>query len=356
MQPRHLPVLDGLRALAVLLVLWCHVPLDTQGYPEWLRLAHTLIGPGGSGVEIFFVLSGFLITRILIAEREREVPVRWFLLRRLLRIFPIYYLLLLVMLVVRPDAELAWCAVYLQNLHGILVSLPEGPLGHVWSLCIEEHFYLLWPLVVAFTPRGAPKWILLLGVMPLAIVTAFLLDVHQAPERAMMAVQHASPTRFLSLAVGGLLAYGEPRIRAAPGLFAGLAGAMVVPALLLHPLFLFVVLPYQLGIEAPVPLQHTPLVWLVQSCLQGAILVLLCLTVGDARGSPLRVLQASPLRAIGRISYGLYLYHLPIYHWLLLPTRAPGHAVLAIGLSFAVATLSYFTIERPILRYAGRFR
>ncbi len=87
--PRHLPTLDGLRGIAVLLVLWCHVPLMVPGYPEWLHLAYWLIGPGGLGVEIFFVLSGFLITRILLHERQHGAPVRWFLLRRLLRIFPI---------------------------------------------------------------------------------------------------------------------------------------------------------------------------------------------------------------------------------------------------------------------------
>jgi peptidoglycan/LPS O-acetylase OafA/YrhL len=348
MSPRHLPALDDLRALAVLLVLWCHVPLTTTGYPEWLKMAHTLIGPGGSGVEIFFVLSGFLITRILIGEREREVPVRWFLLRRVLRIFPIYYQLLAVMLVVHPGQEIGWSAVYLLNLREILAPLPGGPLSHTWSLCIEEHFYLLWPLVVAFAPRAWPKWVLVFGIVPGALLTAYLFDVNLPPERAMLAVQHSSPTRFLSLGIGSLLAYVEPRIMAAKGRFAKLAGLLLLPAILLHPLFLFVVLPYQFGIAAPVPAQHMPLVWLVQSCVQATILVLLCLTVG--------ALPWTPLRAIGRISYGLYLYHLPIFHWLLVPAPTPANAAMAIGLTFAVATLSYVAVERPILGYAKRFR
>ena len=117
MPTRHLPVLDGLRAVAVLLVLWCHVPLATAGYPEWLRTANTLVGPGGTGVELFFVLSGFLITRILIREREQQVPVRWFLLRRILRIFPIYYLLLLVMLVVHTEQLRLDTAIWLMTIH-----------------------------------------------------------------------------------------------------------------------------------------------------------------------------------------------------------------------------------------------
>jgi peptidoglycan/LPS O-acetylase OafA/YrhL len=356
MPTRHLPVLDGLRAVAVLLVLWCHVPLATAGYPEWLRTAHTLVGPGGTGVELFFVLSGFLITRILIREREQQVPVRWFLLRRILRIFPIYYLLLLVMLVVQPSAEIGWAACYLMNLRELFGPVPGGPLDHLWSLCIEEHFYLLWPLVVAFSPPGRPKWILLGGVLPLAFLSAYLLCVHQPPERAMMAVQHASPVRFLSLGVGSLLAYGEPGLRAAPARYAALAAALVLPALVLHPLLLFAVLPYQFGIQAPVPIEFAPMVWLVQSCLQATVVLLLCLTASEARWSPLRLLEAAPLRAIGRISYGLYLYHLPIYHGLLHPEPILANAVLAIGASFAAATVSYFALERPILRYASRFR
>ena len=82
MLPRHLPVLDGLRAIAVLLVLWSHVPNRTPGYPEWLEIARVFLEPGGLGVEIFFVLSGFLITRILISEQRNQRPVRFFLMRR----------------------------------------------------------------------------------------------------------------------------------------------------------------------------------------------------------------------------------------------------------------------------------
>src|SRR5262249_34220180 len=128
--PRHIPVLDGLRGIAVLLVLWSHVPLVTPGYPQWLQWAHVAVGPGCPGVEIFFVASGFLMPRILLAERERGLAVRWFLLRRVLRIFPIYYLLLAVMLAVDPRPEIAWCALYLSNLQSILDLTPNWPLQH----------------------------------------------------------------------------------------------------------------------------------------------------------------------------------------------------------------------------------
>jgi peptidoglycan/LPS O-acetylase OafA/YrhL len=361
MQPRHLPVLDGLRAVAILLVLWCHVPVQTPGYPQWLLVAHTLVGPGGLGVDLFFVLSGFLITRILIAEREHGVPVRWFLLRRVLRIFPIYYLLLLVMLFVAPSIELVWCAAYLSNLHSILEPGFPRALGHTWSLCIEEHFYLLWPLVVAFCPRGLPKWLLLCVILPGALSCAYVMDLHYAatratPETAMQAVQHASPVRFLSLGTGSLIAYLEPRIVARPAHFLGLAFSLLVPAVLGHPVVHYLLLPQWLGSGPLVPWHHAPLVWAVQSCSLSTSLLLLCLTLAQLRWSPVQWLHCAPMRGIGRISYGLYLYHLPIYHAALRPQPSGANVLLAVGASLGVATLSYWAIERPILRFGARFR
>ncbi|MBL9078365.1 MAG: acyltransferase [Planctomycetes bacterium] len=352
MLPRHLPVLDGLRAIAVLMVLWNHVPRTLPGYPEWLVYAEILIGPGGFGVELFFVLSGFLITRILIAEREQGVPVRWFLLRRCLRIFPIYYLLLAVMLVVRPSADIAWCAVYLSNFKSLFAPV-DGPLAHTWSLCVEEHFYLLWPLAVAFLPaRMAP---LLLGcvVVPLAIGGAWLVSELVPTEQANVVVQHAEPFRFLTLGTGALLAFHEARLRTMPRHALGLGLALVAVAVVLHPYVLF--FRPALQQEAPwVDPRYGPLLWLVQSGSLCTGLVLLALLLGQR--FPANPLAWRPLRAIGRISYGLYLYHLPLYYWLLLPAPSGTAVLTAVGASFAVATASWFVVERPLLRVAARFR
>ncbi|MEO6597931.1 MAG: acyltransferase [Planctomycetota bacterium] len=360
MRPRHIPVLDGLRAIAVLLVMWVHIPADVAGYPEWLKAGVWLIGPGGLGVEIFFVLSGFLITRILIAERKQGLPVRWFLLRRLLRIFPIYYLLLLAMLLVRPAAEIGWCALYLYNVKSIF--WPEGgPLEHTWSLCIEEHFYLLWPIVVAFAkPTWAPR-VLAFGAMPLAVVGAFVVCLLVEPETSLRAVQHGSPFRFLSLGAGSLLAFGEGWLRAEPRRSTALAFGLLAIALLLHPHFVFLFGPLWFGpiwSDTPewVPQSMVPAIWLVHSAALCTGLVLLGVLAEATRWSPFRVLTIAPLRAIGRISYALYLYHLPIYYALVLPERTAARAWLAIALSLAAATVSYFVLERPIQRLSARFR
>jgi peptidoglycan/LPS O-acetylase OafA/YrhL len=352
MPPRHLPVLDGLRAIAVLMVLWNHVPREVPGYPEWLKVGEFLLGPGGFGVELFFVLSGFLITRILIAERAQGVPVRWFLARRCLRIFPIYYLLLLILLPLRPASEIGWCAVYLSNFKSVFGSL-EGPLGHTWSLCIEEHFYLLWPLAVAFLPvRWAPR-LLVFAVAPIAIGGAWLVSEHVAADRAMVVVQHGSPFRFLTLGAGAMIAFHEPALARAPRrallLGLGLVGAAVV----LHPWFVF--LRPMLHEQAPwVDLRYGPLLWLLQSGSLCTGLVLLTILLGQR--FPTNPLTARPLRAVGRISYALYLYHLPLYAWLLWPQPAGSRVLVAVAAAFAAATVSWFAIERPLQGVSARFR
>lgn len=365
--PRYLPALDGLRALAVLLVLWCHVPPNTSGYPEWLRLLHTVIGPGGLGVELFFVLSGFLITRILLDERQRGVPVRWFLLRRTLRIFPIYYLLLLVMWWLQPRWELAYCALYLGNLLSIQQPYLVWPLGHTWSLCIEEHFYLLWPLLVAFCqPRTAVRCLGFL-VMPGALLCAIGL-VYYLPvgHEAARAVEHASPVRFLSLAAGSMVAFAEGALWRSPRGTAAIAGLLVAVGVLLLPILQYVLLPHWTGQAPWFPLVATPLVWLLHSVCFATGVLLLCVRFGERQKSrlgwlplgwlPLGWLTAAPLRGIGRISYGLYLYHLPIYHWLVLPQPTWPRVALALAVTGAVACTSYLLLERPLLRFAARYR
>lgn len=352
MRARHLPVLDGLRALAVLLVLWGHVPEDTVGYPESLLVAKYVLVPGGLGVEIFFVLSGFLITRILLAERAQQLPVRWFLLRRLLRIFPIYYLLLVVMLPFRPADEIGWCALYLYNLKSIFWPA-GGPLEHTWSLCVEEHFYLLWPLAVAFLPPRAAPRLLLFFVMPVAIVGAFVLSQFVAGNDAITAVQRGSPFRFLGLGAGSLLAFREMHIAASPRRAALLAVGLTIAAIGLHPYLMF--FRPALQQEAPwIDPRYGPVVCMVQNTALCTGCVLLAILAGQRW--PHNPLTWPPLRGIGRISYGLYLYHLPIYYALVVAEPTAATVALGIAASFAAAIVSYFAIEAPILRFAARFR
>lgn len=360
--PRHIPSLDGLRAVAVLLVLWRHIPVTTPGYPIWLAEIRWWVKPGDLGVELFFALSGFLITRILLAERERNQPVRWFLLRRMLRIFPIYYLLLAVMAFTLPSNGLPWCAFYLGNFADVLIpTVTMRSIAHTWSLCVEEHFYLLWPLVVACcAPKIGPrviKWLLI----PIAIGTALTLCTVMVPKAAEFAVNRLSPTRFLTLACGALLAYSEARLNASPKRLMKLAVTLVVIGLLTHPNLWFAYIPFFWFHPTYWPLDYAPACVRVHTAILTTGVVAWCLVPSGAMAFGNRLLAFAPLRAIGRISYGLYLYHLPIFRSFLNHKAAPAEpagmpVLLAVIVTFSVATASYWIIERPILKYAGRFR
>ncbi len=167
---------DSLRAIAVLMVVVSH----------WFpNLSINKIGLGAIGVDIFFVLSGFLITRILIVEKinflnnpnnfSRLQAIKNFTIRRSLRIFPIYFTLLFLLIVfnkILPNSvsqDFAWYFLYLQNiLFCINQSWPGGKLSHLWTLAVEEQFYLIWPWVILFISQ---KWLLI------AIIISFILGI-----------------------------------------------------------------------------------------------------------------------------------------------------------------------------------
>jgi peptidoglycan/LPS O-acetylase OafA/YrhL len=352
-RPSYVPALDGLRAFAVMLVMWGHVPLGVPGYPEWLAVGRGVMSPGEFGVEIFFVLSGFLITRILLAERRRQQPVRWFLLRRLLRIFPIYYLLIAVMAFVQPGPALWWCTAYLGNVY-VMTHENASLLPHTWSLCVEEHFYLLWPIAVAFLPVRWPLRLMAGVVMPCGIVGAFLVCHWVEPALSDKIVRFGSPFRFFGLGAGCLLAFWEPTLRARLGRALLLGLGLVVTGVLLWPVFWVLFAPEVFGFG--LPMRQSPTLGLLYSSALSAGIVLTVLSGSFAGSALVRPMAWWLPRSIGRISYGLYLYHWPIYWLVFAGGLTPQNVALAIGLTFAVATVSYWLIERPLLKLGSRFR
>src|SRR5437763_6300809 len=154
----YLPQLDGIRAIAVGLVLLAHcVVVPSRGTLAW-GLRHTLSN-GWIGVDLFIVLSGFLITGILLRERTELHYFRNFYVRRLLRIFPLYYLLLVILWIAAPRLPFgpmypAWTYfTYTSNLTAAFARVEWSPLGHTWSVAIEEQYYLLYPWVVFSVDR-----------------------------------------------------------------------------------------------------------------------------------------------------------------------------------------------------------
>lgn len=341
----YLPALDKLRGLAVLLVLFTHTPHHLKG-EVGLVLQKWLV-PGYLGVDIFFALSGFLITRILLYEKDRGGSIPAFWMRRAVRIFPAFYLLVVVMAVVAPGPELPWVATYLSNIH--FLGPNSSPLGHTWSLAVEEHFYLVWPLLVLGLSRRGARRAVLYGMLPLALATA-LVVVRVWPDEQLGLLGHLTPARILTLSLGSLLAFHERGLWRRPvttsllavgvgtlGYVWGAAG-FLVPALRgavgLHQLF-------------------------------GLALVSTAVTVLFLQGGRLpwpraTALVGGPLAWVGRISYGLYLYHLPIFFACGLHGSAEpathGRAALALGLTLVTAVTSFHLFERPLLAWGSRFR
>lgn len=342
----HVPVLDGLRAVAVLLVLWSHLP--REALPSPFRLAAYALQPGYFGVDLFFVLSGFLITRILLVDRARGSPVFAFIIKRALRIFPIYYLAILFFLVAEPGRYLLWCAAYLSNVYFAFNPDPS-PLRHTWSLAVEEHFYLVWPFMVYLLPLAWGRRAAMYGfpLIAIACAVALILSGVADPGRFIFSI---SIFRAMSLSLGASIAFNESWLRHSRARLFALAAAFILAAVPI------VGVGRSLG-------EWLGLAKMVGFALLSTGCLLAALGFQGSRTLPERGLDNPVMRYIGRISYGLYLYHYPVYRALgVLPedhgsTPAPlWMGAVAIAATFALASLSYALIESPILRFKDRLK
>jgi peptidoglycan/LPS O-acetylase OafA/YrhL len=330
------PALDGLRGVAILLVFGKHA----FDWPE----------EGGLGVDLFFVLSGFLITSLLLEERSRRgrVSLRQFYRRRSLRLFPALFAMLLAYLAVKAAEgdlvttlrPLAVAVSYTANLALANGSTMPGELRHLWSLAQEEQFYLLWPPVLLLAIRYRPRWLVQLTIVAIVIV---------AFERARLAgggasldrVYFAPDTHAEPLLVGCL--FGIWQINGLPPLLArsdirrrlALAAAVlyVTATLVFHDMWL--------------ALYGTPLFTL----LAGLAAIIVLSAARDEAGIA-RLLQVRPLVSLGRISYGLYLWHVPVLAAFGAAALAGGalRSLAAVAVSIAIALASHRFVERPFLR------
>ena len=291
---------------------------------------------GQLGVDLFFVLSGFLITRNLIELRSatRRSALGVFFYRRLLRIVPPYYLALVVMLATCtfPLHETPWYFGFASNIRDSLYPVLEGPMVTMWSIAVEEQFYLLWPLVVLLVPRrylGRAFGLAMLGAV------VFRLAVHGNGD----AVYRLMFSRMDLLAAGGLLALFDARLfdwRRGFAWSLSIAFSIFVVTTRVHGLASETVR------YAMTAVGMASLLALVRTCERG----------------PLYALLTNPMISyVGRISYVCYLVHdiaIERVHGLGLP--GPAAVVLAFGLTIAFASLSWFALEQPLGRLRGRVR
>lgn len=339
------PSLDGLRAIAVLMVMAHHANIP-------------FCAGGSIGVDIFFVLSGFLITSLLLEEwrKTQDISLKKFYLRRVLRLIPalavfLIFIQLYGLAVFRgsrlweTEKAIASVIFYVGNwVQAFHVVTMEG-LAHAWSLSIEEQFYLIWPLALLLLLRSGQneRWILrLLGlaIVLIALRRGFLWTGEASGDR----IYFGSDTRSDELLAGCALAawlhlarFPQERVRSVVRYLLAPAVLLIV-AVIVHPLAKKTM--YTLGWPA----------------LEAAVGVLIVgLTLGAA-GPLQKLLELRPAVWIGKLSYGLYLWHFPIIakvgQWQSLGLLRP---VVGFALTFAAASASYYLVELRFLRRKQQF-
>ena len=310
--------LDGLRGVAILIVIAHNVgsvPVAMDGILPKLW-AVLISNPGWIGVQFFFALSGFLITRILLESKGAPGALRSFYARRVLRIFPLYYAVLVLLFFVAPHVaalgriagagpgEARWYWTYLSNWSDPFGRTVQA--AHFWSLAVEEQFYLAWPLiVVALTERSLARLcvIMFLG----ALVARQVLHLVLSPDVANQAAYEFTITRCDTIALGALVAIGSRHPRVLDRLRQHLGTLLLAPVAVFAAV---VLIAHGIGgTGRTAELINQPI-----SGILSAVIVLACIDPAPMRRGPQafvkRVLSTRWLSVVGKYSYAIYVFHL----------------------------------------------
>jgi peptidoglycan/LPS O-acetylase OafA/YrhL len=364
---KYIPALDGLRAYAVLMVCVGHFFQinETNLYQTNKSLGILLFKTsqiGLHGVELFFILSGFLITGILLDSKTSSKYFSSFYARRFLRISPLYYFVLFLSFFILPKfceidtagielkKQQLWLWTYTQNLswmwgiRGWDSSLYFPWFGHFWSLCVEEHFYLLWPLIIyVLSEKMLPKimWLIVL----LSVFSMFYVNLYDfAPILRWTSIQYSG-----ILSVGGLIAWYS-RQPEKPNLFRKVSLKYILLSGIIFFLVNFIPRKYEMSNFFSVI---------------AAILFFSSLVTYSVDGSKeiLRFLNHRTLYFIGKISYGIYVYHglirpftkILLYDNFLskISNAILSHllyTVICTSISVLIAWISWNFIESPFIK------
>jgi peptidoglycan/LPS O-acetylase OafA/YrhL len=359
---RHFPSLDGLRGAAVIAVFLFHYGAGGTSTNPLLHVLGTFVKVGWAGVTLFFLLSGFLITGILWDSKGEKHWWRNFYLRRILRIFPLYYGSLVIILIAalicgqfKTTSHLIWIpALFLQNfptLDGRTSAIQPLVIFHYWSLAVEEQFYLLWPLLLFLTTTRKQAASLCLSVFGLSLAFRILVFtfVPYPVSYSDLLLSHAG-----ELALGGWLAmmyrsvYWDKLQR--PLLFAGLASGVVV----------LVIACREHSFQPGGP-------WSATLGLS-AMTILLAVTLARSlqAGFLQQMFSAGWLRWTGKISFGIYIFHvlfMNIYTTIAAYLAGTQSRTTFMGVRWLVAAagsvllawLSFNYFEKPFLGFKKRF-
>ena len=337
-----IPGLDGLRAISILIVMISHAGLQN-------------VVPGVFGVTVFFCISGYLITTLLLDEFDRSgsIAIGAFYVRRALRLYPPLIAYVAVMAVVmlaggeRPDPlGLASALFYFANYVNVFAPHRlDGIGGHLWSLSVEEHFYAAYPLLLlALLLAGRRILPVLLGICALSLASRVAISVF-APAIAVDYTGMATECRIEGILAGAIAAVVSRRGGGPAWLWDGRGAFAALP-----------VLAFTFLVRDPLFRQT------IRYTIQEAALIAIILTVVAAQPRSLlqRAMNSAPLSITGKLSYSLYLWHFAGYEIALALVPGPGWRMaaaymLGIGLAFAIAFASHQLVEQPFFALRRRF-
>jgi peptidoglycan/LPS O-acetylase OafA/YrhL len=345
-----IPEVDGLRGIAILLVLLFHF------IPDGTPVLSAISDYGGHGVDLFFVISGFLITGVLLDRRGRPHYFRDYWARRTLRIFPLYYLVVLLLFAVVPQLQQgAWSETatvqdlgspwwYVLHVVNYRPAFSET-FTQSWSLSVEEQFYVLIPVLVAVLSKRRVGWVLFAAAACAPLFRLLFLSLDQKQH-----AYFATPARMDGIALGCLLAVIVRSTRVLPSqrvfgvafvVFAGTFACAFDPSM-----------AFDDGYQSVLGFSLVALA--MASLLMWALLGRSCWTTGW--------LRFPPLRFLGKICFALYLVHVPLNTLVIEPWLRPmlgidelSAAFVTMAISVFIAALSWYGFERPILKLKSRF-
>ena len=338
-----------------------------------VMLVHAGLAPfvaGGRGVQVFFVLSGFLITSLLIAEwfEMGEIDIGRFYLRRLLRLYPALLLVLIVTVGVIPlltavpaptDFGVLSILLYFSNWNWTVTGTPTdlGYLPHMWSLAVEEQFYLVWPaaLVLLLSRGNASRDLLIatIGIAALSVIDHVVLAGSPGDPLGFRLLGTDVQAEYLM--VGCALAVAVARY---PARMRRWLGRLAWPALVV---MVALAVPWTFT-RLPVGL---PAISYLRAAAEFSLfgvasaVVIGYLHFANPRSLPTRIMSFTPLVLLGRISYGVYLWHFPIFVIVKIkagPSITAFDLLFEFAITFAVAALSFVLLERPMLRVKDRLK
>lgn len=345
---------DSLRAYGALGVMFAHLPrLGDSKFARYFDNSLAQFSLGYILLDMFFVMSGYLITSIILKAKEKGAfSFREFYVNRTLRIFPIYYLTILLVALFITTEGLWYPLFYIANYYFAL-NIHVHPLNHSWSLAVEEHFYLLWPLILTKFNNETCKKVLLYAIPAIAILTVLIVP-HVLPfSNAYEFIILGTSTRWFSISLGSYLAFKNNWLN-------NLSRKKVIKIIALTAIvyiifYLMPIIPYLN--EVP---KYAKKVLIVPFISLG--IIILWYRLDYVRENIFKKLIVNKVADyIGKMSYGIYLYHYPIlYYFNMVDWQGPvTHNTpkywCMIALILTCAAISYHFIELPLLRLRHKF-